>query len=85
MEIVGASNSKVLHIMRQETDADLKEQAESRGIGVVRTLAETLDATEHLHKVLATRQGRLLRLSDWFSPRREPETRVLPHDPRRLE
>ena len=82
MEIVGASNSKVLHMSRQPVNAEQRDQAESRGIGVVGTLAETLDAIERLHQVLATRQGRLVRLSDWFAPRREPGDPVLPHDPR---
>jgi len=83
MEIVGASNSKVLHMARQTIDEDRKQQAESRGIGVVTTLSEALDAIERLHDVLATRQGRLLRLSDWFSPRKESSAPVLPHDPRK--
>lgn len=83
MEIVGASNSKVLHMSRQPVNAEQRDQAESRGIGVVGTLAEALDAIERLHQVLATRQGRLVRLSDWFTPRREPDDPVLPHDPRR--
>ena len=83
MEIVGASNSKVLHMARQAMDADRRQQAESRGIGVVATLSEAFDTIERLHDVLATRQGRLLRLSDWFSPRREPSAPVLPHDPRK--
>jgi hypothetical protein len=85
MEIVGGSNSKVLHMARLPVEEERTQQAESRGIGVVKTLAETLDAVERLHQVLATRQGRLLRLSDWFSPRREAEPPVLPHDPRRRE
>jgi len=82
MEIVGASNSKVLHMSRQPVNAEQRDQAESRGIGVVGTFAETLDAIERLHQVLAARQGRLVRLSDWFAPRREPDDPVLPHDPR---
>ena len=83
MEIVGASNSKVLHMARLPIEDERRQQAESRGIGVVGTLAETLDAAERLHQVLATRQGRLLRLTDWFSPRRELGDPVLPHDPRK--
>lgn len=83
MEIIGASNSKVLLMARQPIDQERRQQAESRGIGVVATLAEAVEAIEHLHEVLATRQGRLLRLSDWFSPRRDPAQPVLPHDPRK--
>ena len=81
MEIVGASNARVLHMARGEVDPARREQAETRGIGVVSSLSEALDAVERLHEILLSRQGRLLRLSDWFSPRRE-ET-PLPHDPRR--
>ena len=80
MEIVGASNARVLHMARGESDRSRREQAEARGIGVVSSFSEALDAVERLHDVLSSRQGRLLRLSDWFSPRRE-ET-PLPHDPR---
>lgn len=80
MEIVGASNARVLHMARGEADQPRREQAEARGIGVVSSLSEALDAVERLHEILSSRQGRLLRLSDWFSPRRE-ET-PLPHDPR---
>ena len=83
MEIVGASNSKVLNMARQAIDQHRRQQAESRGIGVVATLSETLDSAERLHEVLRTRHGRLLRLSDWFAPRREGESPVVPHDPRR--
>jgi hypothetical protein len=82
MEIIGASNSKVLHMAREPLDEQRRQQAEARGIGVVATLSETLEAVDRLHQVLRTRHGRLLRLSDWFSPRRESESPVLPHDPR---
>jgi hypothetical protein len=83
MEIIGASNAKVLHMARDPVEDQVRQQAESRGIGVVSSLSETLDAIERLHQVVGTRQGRLLRLSDWFGSRREPEVPVLPHDPRR--
>jgi hypothetical protein len=83
MEIIGASNSKVLHMAREPVAEEVRQQAESRGIGVVSSFSETLDAIERLHHVIGPRQGRLLRLSDWFTSRREPEAPVLPHDPRR--
>ena len=81
MEIVGASNAKVLHMARGARDDTRRAQAEARGIGVVTTLGEALDAVQRLYDALTTRQGRLLRLADWFQPKRE-EPR-LPHDPRR--
>lgn len=83
METIGASNAKVLHMARGPEDEPRRKQAEARGIGVVTTLAETLDAIERLDQILASRQGRLLRLSDWFTPKRERDEPLLPHDPRR--
>ncbi|HZB26026.1 MAG TPA: hypothetical protein VE379_07830 [Vicinamibacterales bacterium] len=80
MEIVGASNARVLHMARGEVDPARREQAESRGIGVVSTLSQALDATARLHDVLSSRQGRLLRLGDWFAPRKDQMP--LPRDPR---
>jgi hypothetical protein len=80
MEIVGASNAKAIHMARGPANTARRDQAQSRGIGVVSTLAEGLDAVERLHDILFTRQGRLLRLSDWFLPKRDEP--MLPPDPR---
>jgi len=82
MDIVGASNTKVLQMARGTIEDARRQQAESRGIGVVSTLAEALDSVERLNDMLESRQGRLMRLSDWFFPRRQPSAPVLPHDPR---
>jgi hypothetical protein len=82
MEIVGASNTKVMHMARGATDDARRKQAEARGIGVVSTLAEALDGVERLHEVLASRQGRLMRLGDWFFPTKQRSATGLPHDPR---
>jgi hypothetical protein len=49
---------------------------------VVTTLAEALDGVERLNEVLVSRQGRLVRLSDWFFSKRQPTAPLLPHDPR---
>lgn len=83
MEIVGASNAKVLNMARGTVDDARRDQAQARGIGVVSTLAEAIDAIERLHEILSARQGRLVRLSDWFVPKRKPDDPRLPHDPRR--
>lgn len=83
MEIVGASNTKVLHMARGAQDDPRREQAKARGIGVVSSFAEALDAVERLFEILSTRQGRLVRLSDWFGPKRAADEAKLPHDPRR--
>jgi hypothetical protein len=81
MEILGASNAKVLHMARGDGQEERKEQAEARGIGVVATFSDALDAIDRLHQILAARQGRLVRLGDWFLPKRDDAR--LPHDPRR--
>lgn len=81
MEIVGASNAKVVHMSREAADSERREQAEARGIAVVNTLAEALDAAERLQQVLASRTGRLVRLTDWFMPRQNDAR--LPEDPRK--
>jgi hypothetical protein len=80
LEIIGASNSRALLIARSEADSKMREGAEARGVGVVTTLAQGLDAIERLHELLATRRGRLVRLSDWFQLKKEAPS--LPHDPR---
>ena len=82
MEIIGASNTKVLHLARGTLEDSRRKQAETRGIGVVTTLAEALDSVERLNEVLVSRQGRLVRLSDWFFLRKQRTASVLPHDPR---
>ena len=58
----------------------MKRQASNRGIGVVSTLSEALTVMERLHTVLPQKRGRLLRLTDWFSPAEEMQS--LPHNPR---
>jgi hypothetical protein len=81
MEILGASNARVLHMSRGAPDQTRQEHAEARGIGIVATLGQAIDAMERLSEILTTRQGRLVRLSDWFQPKRD-EAR-LPRDPRK--
>lgn len=80
LEIVSASNSKALMILRPPAEPRAREAAEARGIGVVSSLAEALDAVERLAQLLTTRRGRLVRLADWFQAKKDAPT--LPHDPR---
>ena len=80
LEIISASNSKALMIMRAEADARARETAEARGIGVVTSLSQGLDAIERLDELLSTRRGRLVRLTDWFQVKKDSAN--LPHDPR---
>jgi hypothetical protein len=80
LEIISASNAKAILLARGESEGQMRKAAEARGIGVVTSLAEGLDAIERLDELLTTRRGRLVRLSDWFQPKREDP--ILPHDPR---
>jgi hypothetical protein len=80
LEIISASNAKALMVLRGPTEARAREAAEARGIGVVSSLAEALDAVERLAELLTTRRGRLVRLADWFQAKKDGPT--LPHDPR---
>ena len=79
LEIISASNSKALMMLRTP-EPRAREAAEARGIGVVSSLAEALDAVERLAQLLTTRRGRLVRLADWFQAKKAGPT--LPHDPR---
>ena len=80
LEITSASNSKAVMVLRNPVETNARESAEARGVGVVSTLAEAVDAIERLDELLSTRRGRLVRLADWFQVKKE--TPGLPHDPR---
>ena len=80
LEIISASNSKALMMLRPPAEPTAREAAEARGIGVASSLAEALDAIERLAQLLTTRRGRLVRLADWFQAKKDGPT--LPHDPR---
>ena len=80
LEIISASNSKAVMVLRGNGEPGAREAAEARGIGVVTSLAQGLDAIERLDELLTTRRGRLVRLGDWFQPKRESPG--LPADPR---
>ena len=49
--------------------------------GVVSSLSQGRDAIEALEQLLSSRRGRLVRLSDWFMPKKDQP--LLPHDPRK--
>ena len=77
LEITSASNSKAVMVLRNPAESTARESAEARGVGVVSTLAEALDAIERLDQLLSTRRGRLVRLADWFQVKKEAPG--LPH------
>ena len=80
LEVISASNSKAMLMLRNPAGANARESAEARGVGVVSTLAEALDAIERLERLLPGRRGRLVRLADWFQSKKEGPQ--LPNDPR---
>jgi hypothetical protein len=80
-EVIGAGATKAV-LMLREPDAVARAHALSRGIGVVGTLSEAITVLEQLHEVIPKRRGRLLRLSDWFTP--AAEAQPLPHNPREV-
>jgi hypothetical protein len=81
VEVISAAPTKALLMMRA-SDAAVREHAGNRGIGVVSTLAEAVTVLDRLQAVLPQKRGRLLRLSEWFSPAEEMQT--LPANPRTI-
>jgi hypothetical protein len=79
VEVVSASPTKAIQMQRTH-DAAARDHATSRGIGVVATLADALGVIERLQGMLPQKRGRLLRLTEWFSP--NAETATLPQNPR---
>jgi hypothetical protein len=79
VEVVSASPTKAI-LMQRTHDTAARDHATSRGIGVVATLADALGVVERLQDLLPQKRGRLLRLTEWFSPSAEVQT--LPQNPR---
>jgi len=91
IEVISAAPTKAL-LMLRSADAVAREHASNRGIGVVASMSEAITVLERLEDILPQKRGRLLRLSDWFSPAEEMQTLpanprtvrpVPPYDPRR--
>jgi len=79
VEVVSASPTKAI-LMQRAHDSGARDHATNRGIGVVSTLAGALGVIERLQDTLPQKRGRLLRLTEWFSPNVEVQT--LPQNPR---
>jgi hypothetical protein len=80
VDIIAASRAKAVLLLRRD-DPGIRDQALARGIGVVSTLAEALDAVEVFEEAKRTTVGRLSRLADWFKPSKHHGA-PLPHDAR---
>jgi hypothetical protein len=82
LEVVGASQAKAILILQQQADPDLELQATDRGIGVVHRLEETIDVLLQLQDILPQKRGMAMRLADWFRVKPDPQTQMLPLNPR---
>ncbi len=80
-EVISASSSKAVLMLRDARQTAVRTQAASRGIGVVSTFHDALGVMQRLHEILPHRKGRLARLTDWFRAGKE-ETAGVPLDPR---
>jgi hypothetical protein len=81
-DVIGASKSKALLVLRTP-NSDALAQAQSAGIGVVKTLAEVVDVLERLHELGPARRRSLRKLSDWFSARKGAQKTTFPMNPRK--
>ena len=81
VEVISASPSKALLMLRDQKSRGERERAMNRGIGVVVSVEEALNVLERLHEVIPARRGKLLRLMDWF-PSEKPAAETLPLNPR---
>ena len=79
VEVVSASPTKAI-LMQRAHDSAARDHATSRGIGVVSTMADALGVIERLQGLIPEKRGRLMRLTDWFTPNAEKVT--LPQNPR---
>jgi hypothetical protein len=77
-EVIGAGPAKAL-LMLRETNPAMRKHAIDRGVGVVSSLAETTPILLQLHQLLRRQRGRMIRLSEWFSPKGHD---TLPDNPR---
>jgi hypothetical protein len=81
VEVISTAPTKAI-LMLRTADAAAREHAANRGIGVVSSLSEAITVLERLNDVLPQKRGRLMRLSEWFSPAEEMQT--LPANPRNV-
>jgi hypothetical protein len=81
VEVISTAPTKAI-LMLRAADAAAREHAANRGIGVVSSMSEAITVLERLNDVLPQKRGRLMRLSEWFSPAEEMQT--LPANPRNV-
>lgn len=81
VEVISASSSKAVLMLRDVRQSAVSAQATSRGIGVVSSFRDALRVMQRLHEILPQRKGRLARLTDWFRSG-EDQSSSVPLDPR---
>lgn len=81
VEVISTAPTKAI-LMLRAADAAARQHAANRGIGVVASMSEAITVLERLNDVLPQKRGRLMRLSEWFSPAEEMQT--LPANPRNV-
>jgi hypothetical protein len=80
-EVLGASTTKAVLVLREGEPDALRDHATARGVGVVSTLAQAIDVVQRIQEVLPRRRGRMLRLKDWFGASHE-SAGLVPNLPR---
>ena len=81
VEVISASPSKALLMLRDQHARAERAHALDRGIGVVASFEEAINVLERLNEIIPARRGKLLRLIDWL-PGAQTEGAPLPLDPR---
>jgi uncharacterized HAD superfamily protein len=82
IDVIAASRAKAI-LLQRKLDRTARDQALQRGIGVVATLEDALDAIDRLEAAKREQGGtRLNRLADWFLPRKSAPAEGLPGDAR---
>jgi hypothetical protein len=75
-EVIAASKSKAVLMLRVPESVS-REQAQHAGIGVVDNLAEAIEVLERLDELGPDRR-RSLRLTEWLTIRKKPDSPILP-------
>lgn len=81
-EIISASTSKTVLLLRDQAPPAWRDHATARGIGVVSSMEEAISLIERLQDILPKRRGRLFRLAEWFGGSRGEEPPLSVASPR---
>jgi hypothetical protein len=79
IEIVSASTTRSVLLLRASEPQAVRDHATARGIGVVETFEEAIAVLERLSRLMPRHRGRLSRLSEWFTAVPEPGPQLATH------